>query len=226
MTNSINPSDYSDIGLRVNNGPVQREIKKELGQADFLALLTTQLANQDPLAPTDSKEFISQMTQFASLDAEQSMVNQLTDLATALTSNQALQASALVGRNVLIDGNESYLHEGGVIAGQPNLDSTTTNIRFEVRDASGQTVRSISVGTQEAGDLDFIWDGNNDLGDRMPPGVYTVAAFGQVGGASEQLRTSVIARVESVNLAGADGQIVLNLAGLGQIGFNDVKEIG
>jgi len=225
MTSGINPTDYANIGLTTHTEN-QREIKKELGQADFLALLTTQLANQDPLSPTDSKEFISQMSQFASLDAEQTMVSQLTEMASSLTSNQALQASALVGRNVLIEGNESYLMDESVIAGQLNLDATTTNIRFEIKDQSGQVVRSIAVGTQEAGDLDFIWDGNNDAGERMPAGLYTVAAYGQVGGASEQLRTSVVARVESVNLGGADGRILLNLAGLGQIEFNDVKEIG
>lgn len=225
MTTSIDSNDYANIGLQTHTTE-QREIKKELGQADFLALLTTQLANQDPLSPTDSKEFISQMSQFASLDAEQTMVSQLTELTNSLTSNQALQASALVGRNVLISGSESYLFDESVIAGQLNLDTTTTNIRFEIKDESGQVVRSIAVGTQEPGDLDFIWDGNNDAGERMPSGMYTIAAYGQVGGTTEQLNTSIIARVESVNLNGAEGQILLNLAGLGQIEFNDVKEIG
>jgi flagellar basal-body rod modification protein FlgD len=225
MTSGITPTDYSNIGLQ-NHADQQRVIKKELGQADFLALLTTQLANQDPLSPTDSKEFISQMSQFASLDSLQTMVNQFSELSNSLTSNQALQASALVGRNVLIEGSQSYLFDESVIAGQLNLDSTTTNIRFEIKDQAGQVVRSIAVGTQEAGDLDFIWDGNNNAGERMPPGIYTVAAYGQTGGANEQLRTSIVARVESVNLGGAEGGILLNLAGLGQIDFKDVKEIG
>lgn len=221
----VTSTDYTKIGLQAHT-EVQREIKKELGQADFLALLTTQLANQDPLSPTDSKEFITQMTQFASLDAEQSLVSQFTELSNSLTSNQALQASALVGRNVLVEGSQSYLMDDSVIAGQLNLESTTSNIRFEIKDASGQVVRSIQVGTQEAGDLDFIWDGNNDAGERMPAGSYSVAAYGQIGGATEQLKTSVVARVESVNLGGEKGQILLNLAGLGQIEFNKVKQIG
>ena len=78
----------------------------------------------------------------------------------------------------------------------------------------------------QAGDLDFIWDGNNDDGERMPAGKYTIAAYGQVGGSTEQLKTSVVARVESVNLGGAEGRILLNLTGLGQIEFSEVKEIG
>ncbi|WP_444994912.1 flagellar hook assembly protein FlgD [Aliikangiella sp. IMCC44359] len=225
MPSPVNTTDYSNIGLQTHEAP-SREIKKELGQADFLAILTTQLASQDPLSPVDNKEFISQMSQFASLDSLQTLVNQFGELSNSMTSNQALQASALVGRNVLIPGNEGFLLNESAIAGQLNLESTTTNIRFEIKDEAGQVVRSIEVGTQEAGDLDFIWDGNNSNGERMPSGKYTIAAYGQVGGATEQLKTSVVARVESVNLGGAEGRILLNLTGLGQIEFSEVKEIG
>ncbi|MCW8878750.1 MAG: flagellar hook assembly protein FlgD [Kangiellaceae bacterium] len=224
MTNGVS-NDYTDLGLNAFTSE-NREIKKELGQADFLALLTTQLANQDPLTPVDNKEFISQMSQFASVDSLQTLVTQFGELSNSLTSNQALQASALVGRSVLIEGNEGYLFDEGVIAGQLNLDSTTTNIRFEIKDEAGQVVRSIEIGTQEAGDIDFIWDGMNNNGERMPAGNYTVAAYGQVGGATEQLKTSVVARVQSVNLDSSDGLIMVNLTGLGQVNFNDIKEIG
>lgn len=224
MTNGVT-NDYTDLGFNAYTGE-SREINKELGQEDFLALLTTQLANQDPLSPVDNKEFITQMSQFASVDSLQTLVTQFGELSNSLTSNQALQASALVGRSVLIEGNEGYLFDEGVIAGQLNLESTTTNIRFEIKDEAGQVVRSIEVGTQEAGDIDFIWDGMDNNGERMPPGNYTVAAYGQVGGATEQLKTSVIARVQSVNLDSSDGLIMVNLTGLGQVDFNDIKEIG
>jgi len=225
MPTDINTVDYSSIGLQSNDFS-SREVKKELGQSDFLALLSAQLANQDPLAPVDSKEFITQMSQFASLDSLQTLVTQFDGLSNALTSNQALQASSLVGRNVLVSASEGYLFEGGVMAGQLNLESTTSDIRFEIRDSAGQVIRSISVGTQEAGDIDFIWDGNNELGERMPQGNYTIAAFGLVGGATEQLSTSIIARVESVSLGNSDGRILINLSGLGQVEFNEIKEIG
>ncbi len=224
MTTGIS-NDYSELGLNQYTAPT-REIKKELGQADFLTLLTTQLANQDPLQPTDSKEFISQMSQFSSVDSLQTLVNQFDSLSNSLTSNQALQASALVGRSVLVDGSEGHLMDDSVISGQLNLAQTTSNIRFEIKDSAGQVVRSIEVGTQEAGDIDFIWDGLNNLGERMPSGNYTVSAYGQVGGSTEQLSTSIVARVQSVNLNSGNGNILVNLSGLGQVDFNDIKEIG
>ena len=43
--------------------------QKELGQSDFLRLLTVQLANQDPLSPLDNSQFIAQMAQFSSVES-------------------------------------------------------------------------------------------------------------------------------------------------------------
>jgi flagellar basal-body rod modification protein FlgD len=40
---------------------------KELGQADFLRLMTTQLTQQDPLNPVDNQAMVAQMAQFSSL---------------------------------------------------------------------------------------------------------------------------------------------------------------
>ena len=38
-----------------------KEAKDQLGQEDFLKLMTTQLQNQDPFAPMDNGDFIAQM---------------------------------------------------------------------------------------------------------------------------------------------------------------------
>lgn len=222
---TVNTNDYSNIGLR-SQQETQAPQTKELGQSDFLALLTAQLANQDPLAPVDNKEFISQMSQFASLDSLQTLVDQFGSLSNSLTSNQALQASALVGRSVLVSGDQGYLFDESVVAGQLNLEQSAANIRFEIKDSAGQVIRSIDVGNQDAGDIDFIWDGNNNAGERMTPGLYTINAYGQINGSNEQLNTSVISRVESVNLGNSDGKILINLTGLGQVDFNDIKQVG
>lgn len=40
---------------------------QNLGQADFIRLMTTQMKMQDPTDPVDNKEMIAQMAQFSSL---------------------------------------------------------------------------------------------------------------------------------------------------------------
>ena len=60
---------------------VGRETK--LGQDAFMRLLTTQLANQDPLKPQDNGEFIAQLAQFSSLEKLTSIETSIKELATA-----------------------------------------------------------------------------------------------------------------------------------------------
>jgi flagellar basal-body rod modification protein FlgD len=58
-----------------------RETK--LGQDAFMRLLTTQLANQDPLKPQENGEFIAQLAQFSSLEKLTSIETSIKELATA-----------------------------------------------------------------------------------------------------------------------------------------------
>ena len=59
-----------------------RETK--LGQDAFMKLLTTQLANQDPLKPQDNGEFIAQLAQFSSLEQLSNIQTTLTDIGKVL----------------------------------------------------------------------------------------------------------------------------------------------
>jgi flagellar basal-body rod modification protein FlgD len=54
-----------------------------LGQDAFLKLLTTQLANQDPLKPQDNGEFIAQLAQFSSLEKLTSIEASMKELSAA-----------------------------------------------------------------------------------------------------------------------------------------------
>lgn len=65
-----------------------------LTQADFLRLLTTQLANQDPLEPVSNEEMLSQMAQFSSLEAETRTTQTLEDIALKLDAMLEAQAAA------------------------------------------------------------------------------------------------------------------------------------
>lgn len=62
----------------------------QLGKDDFLNLLVTQLRYQDPLNPTDDKEFIGQMAQFSSLEQMQGLN----------ASFSASKAFSLIGKQV------------------------------------------------------------------------------------------------------------------------------
>lgn len=68
-----------------------------LGKQDFLMLLVAQLQNQDPLQPTDDKQFMAQLAQFSTLEQMQQMNQTLTQMSEL---SMLGQAAGLVGKQV------------------------------------------------------------------------------------------------------------------------------
>lgn len=71
-------------------GYTARTTKKVLDSDDFMSLLTTQMANQDPLNPMEDTAFVSQMASFTSL----AQMNSLTESFNTLSSNNAKATAA------------------------------------------------------------------------------------------------------------------------------------
>lgn len=78
-----------------------------LDYSDFLQLMLAQLQNQDPLNPTDSNEFMSQIAQFSSV--EQS-INTNSKLDQLLVNSNISQASTMIGLSIVgTDGTQGIV---------------------------------------------------------------------------------------------------------------------
>jgi flagellar basal-body rod modification protein FlgD len=196
-----------------------------LGQEEFLKLMMTQLRNQDPFKPLESGEFLSQIAQFSTVTGIQDLQASFKTLSSSLYSNQALQASSLVGRTVLVPSASAALAAGGQVSGAVDLTSSTSQLVVGVYDGTGQLVRRISLGPQAAGQVSFAWDGLTDAGTAAAPGTYRVRAEAEIGGQAVAMDTLVASKVESVVLGGRDGGIRLNLSSLGGFDFSAVRQI-
>ncbi|MBM3839810.1 MAG: hypothetical protein FJ398_17930 [Verrucomicrobia bacterium] len=82
---------------------------KILDQEDFLKLLVTQLANQDPLAPQTDTAFIAQMAQFTSLEQTKGMT---ADIAQMRSQQKILQAMSLLDREVVVQSEKTGVAKG------------------------------------------------------------------------------------------------------------------
>ena len=219
MVGGIGNLDLNSLGL--GTPAVERE--DELGQEEFLNLMVTQLKNQDPFKPLESGEFLGQLAQFGTVSGLATLQTSFDSLASSLVSNQALQAATLVGRSALVPSARATLEEGGSVTGAVDLPHSSGAVRVQIRDASGEVVRRLDLGTHEAGLTAFVWDGVTDGGERAPPGVYTLAAEHRNGNETIGADTLVSAPVESV-VFGANG-FTVQLRGVGEVPFSAVREI-
>ena len=196
-----------------------------LDQSDFIQLLVAQVKNQDPSKPMDPSQFMSQLAQFSTVNGVKDLNTSFNSLAGKLTSEQALQATSLVGRNVLVKGDTALLQNGGNVHGEVELDQPAAAIRLKVIDAQGVEVRELPLGSAGEGRLQFNWDGFENDGSGATPGQYRLVAEGLVNGENQSLPIAVEKRVNSVTL-GQDGQATrLNLNNGEIISLDDVQAI-
>lgn len=199
----------------------------ELGKNEFLELLVAQLNNQDPLAPQENGEFIAQLAQFSTVEGIEKMNSTIDAMASSFQSSQALQASSLVGRTVVIPTDQAMIDPQGGFTGQLALPQASGAVLVNVYDEAGSMVSTINLGAQEGGIHEFAWDGTDASGNVLPAGKYRFEAQASVNGETVQLATLLPANVDSVSLGvGHGGEMVLNLAGLGSIGLSEVFSIG
>ena len=210
----------------------QKEEYKEAGQnkgmltqADFFALLTKELSNQDPTKPVDNNEMISQMTAFSTTDGVQKLNTSFDSFATSMTSSQALQASSLVGRSVLVEDNVFGMSEGEAVKGKLVSDKPASNVNIYVENVAGEVIQTVPVGSVKAGGFTFTWDGQTAKGEPAAEGAYRFRIVGLVEGKASELEAQTYRKVDSVTLAGTGGKIVLNLNGGSAMALSDVVEV-
>ncbi|UOD33804.1 flagellar hook assembly protein FlgD [Deferribacteraceae bacterium V6Fe1] len=153
------------------------EPKKELNKDDFLNLMVTQLKNQDPLNPLDNNEFISQTTQFSSLEQLINIGESIKELAESQTNgsmnNNLYSASNFIGKEVKYFSDTINLNDDGTLIGY-ELDDIPASLSLKIIDENGNAVADIVPSSTSYGMNEINWDGLNASGDKLPNGKYKV----------------------------------------------------
>jgi len=211
-------------GLSIDKTKKTAEKTNTLGQDAFMQLLVTQMSNQNPLNPQDNSAFVAQLAQFSSVEGITKMNTQMENMASSFQSSQALQASALVGREVMIPTDKTMVQSGGSVAGSIDVASATSQLTLNVYNTAGALVDQQIMGSAPSGSNKFTWDGKDGNGNPVPAGTYTFKATALVDGKAVAQATNLPANVNSVTL-GAGGAMTLNVEGIGAVSLADVKEI-
>lgn len=222
--------DLSTITAASATSTTSNPATKSTGKTDaavgsqdyFLKLLVAQMNNQDPLNPMDSAQMTSQLAQLNTVQGINKLSTQLDTLLGDVTSAQSLQASSLVGHNALVPGTTLALANGQAVGGV-NLDGAVDKLTVTIKDASGTVVHTAELGKQDAGLVNFVWDGSTDAGVAATAGSYSFAAAATLAGSKVVADTLSFGQVSSVTPGTAGATVFVN--GVGNVALGQVKQI-
>jgi len=183
----------------------------------FLKLLVAQLQNQDPLNPMDNAQVTSQMAQIQTVSGIDKLNTTVQGLNSQFAQLQALTGAALVGHDVLIEGNR-LVAENGAGHGGFELASQADRVRIEVLDGAGRVIDSDDLGAMASGRHSFDWTPSAGVEAAQAAKFRVVAALGTTAVAATAYMRD---RVDAVSV-GPNG-LVLELAHAGPTTYDKVK---
>lgn len=222
MVENILPASLQNFALQAEEA---EKGKNKVDQNEFLELMITQLKNQNPLDPADSTEFLSQLAQITTATGIEDLKSSFDQFSAILQSSQALEASTLVGRSVMVEGNVFTIGNTNNTTGVVALEGSSDQVTVSITDASGQLIRDINLGQQEGGFVNFTWNGLDNEGNQVKDGTYIFSATAMFGQDPVAQATTIVGNVESVTLTQASEGPLLNLENLGSINLNEVIKI-
>lgn len=189
----------------------------------FLTLLTTQLKNQDPLNPLDNSQVTSQLAQINTVNGIEKLNTTLAKLLSAYDDSKSMQAASMIGKNVLVPGDNLVATADGGAVGGVSLSGDADKVVISILNSAGKVVQTEDLGTRSAGNIGFSWDGKDADGNAVPAGKYTFkveATKGEQSIAASPLQLGTV----SALVRGKTG-FQLDLGEMGTVEFSDVQQI-
>ncbi|STX51255.1 flagellar basal body rod modification protein FlgD [Legionella busanensis] len=146
-------------------------------------------------------------------------------LTSTFQSNQILQASALVGRKVIIASDHLLIDKEISCRILVEVVTKVNKAIVYIYDCTDRLIRKLLLNEQPAGFLEFEWDLLDHQGLRIPAGKYSIHVIGSIASKKIALKTLIIANVNGVNLDPKIGEVTLSVAGIGEISLEQVEFI-
>ncbi|MQQ99463.1 flagellar hook assembly protein FlgD [Glaciimonas soli] len=207
-------------------------------EKQFLKLMITQMQNQDPLNPLDNAQLTSQLAQMATVSGVEELNGRFGDMLAQDGFTQALQASNLIGKEVLVPGSDVKLGELGgkdddvnakssegkrEVKFGLNLDGAADGVVVKITNDKGEVVRTIDRGALPAGVDNMVWNGLGDDGQPLPSGDYKIAVTATNAGSKVEAAALKYAKVDGVSFDNKG--VWLDLAGSEKARLADIRWI-
>jgi flagellar basal-body rod modification protein FlgD len=154
----------ANLNASLSSQTTKTKKNDQLGKDEFLTLLITQLKNQDPESPTDSKEFATQLAQFTQVERLISIDDKL-----GTKAGDASSVAGYLGQQVTLDGSRIDVKggQGGQLS--MNLAQDATEVTLQLLDKDGEVVGEKALGAFGAGKQNAALNGLS-----VPDGTYGI----------------------------------------------------
>jgi len=202
-----------------------RTTKSQLGQEDFLKLMTAQMQNQDPFQPQSNDQMIAQMAQFSTVTGIQQLNSTMSGVATEISQNRIATAATFVGRTVLVPGNTALADESGGISGAIDLEKPAGAVTVRIATEQGALVKTLDLGANPAGLVGFAWDGKDEKGNPVGKDRYVVSATMTTGNTTTAAKANVYGPITEATMASSLDEMSFKVGGAGTVKLNSIKSI-
>jgi flagellar basal-body rod modification protein FlgD len=176
----------------------------------FLTLLVTQMQNQDPLNPTDTSTFTSQLVQYSQVEQQIKTNANLTDLKALLTTQNATALVNYVGTTVTAGSATATWDGTNDATWNFTSSAAVTSATVTVKNSDGDTVYTT---TQKltSGNNSFTWDGTTTSGGTATSGDYTLSVSGtDTSGSAATITQTLTGVVDDIDFSGTTPMLVID----------------
>jgi len=146
-------------------------------------------------------------------------------MSVSLHSNQALQASTLIGRSVYVPSSHMIFSNNETVNVLLCLESDSSCVEIALENESGEVVFRKQLGHVTAGDIPVEFDPLDGDEVNLGNGQYLLRAEAVVNKQTRLVPTYIKAFVESVKLTGKQQEPLLNLQNKKSIELSKVRII-
>ncbi|MFO0388223.1 MAG: flagellar hook assembly protein FlgD [Alphaproteobacteria bacterium] len=139
---------------------------------DFLKLLTVQLQNQDPTAPTDTNQLTQQIATLSQVEQQINTNQNLEKLISLFNATQYNSVVSYIGKQIEAPGDVGALQNSKATFAY-YLERDADRVEITIKDAAGNVVNT-TTGTTLTGRNEYKWDGKNSQGQQMADGTYKI----------------------------------------------------
>ncbi len=170
-------ADYSAVNAAASTGATSSSINSRMessrssladSEQTFLALMTTQLKNQDPLSPVDSNQFTQQIVQMTGVE-QQLLTNDLLKVLVGMNDGGLSSQVGMIGKEVTTKSSSGTLTDKELTFDY-EMSKAAGTLKLEVVDVNGKVVATINPTDLTKGEKTFKWDGKDSTGKQLDDG--------------------------------------------------------